>query len=140
MDAMVGHHPERYERFGWCSARADDVAAYVPARVTAGLVCLVRPARASAIRRAVSVDAPAHPSPNAGVAEAAFAAGLGLELGGKLRYGEQIEDRPLLGTGPRPGAADIGRATQLANQVELALVALLGVAGLAARITRRRHR
>ena len=140
MDAMVGHHSERYERFGWCSARADDVAAYVPARVAAGLVCLVRPSRAREVRSAVSTDAAAHPSPNAGVAEAAFAAGLGLELGGKLRYGERIEDRPLLGNGPRPSPRDIGHATQLASQVELALVALLGCAGVAARLVGRRHR
>jgi len=140
MDAMVGHHSARYERFGWCSARFDDVAAYVPARVTAGLVCLARPSCTGAVRRAVSHDARAHPSPNAGVAEAAFAAALGIEVGGKLRYAERIEDRPLLGTGPRPGPADIGRSTQLASQVELTLAALLGVAGLATWITRRRSR
>jgi adenosylcobinamide-phosphate synthase len=140
MDAMVGHHSKRYERFGWCSARADDVAAYLPARVTAGLVCVAHPSRTSSILRAVSRDASAHPSPNAGVAEAAFAAALGLELGGKVRYGERIEDRPLLGTGPRPVPSDIGRATKLANQVELALVALLGATGLVASLTRRRQR
>ena len=74
VDSMVGYRDERYRRFGAAAARLDDVLAFVPARVTAALVVLCRPGRAPAVRRAVAVDAPAHPSPNAGVAEAAFAA------------------------------------------------------------------
>ena len=127
---MVGHHSPRYERFGWCSARIDDAAAFVPARVTAALVCAVRPSRAAAVRNAVRADAPEHPSPNAGVAEAAFAAALDLELGGTVRYAERVEHRPRLGAGARPGPADIERAAQLADRVELALVASLAVLGL----------
>ena len=79
---MVGHHSARYERYGWASARLDDVAGWVPARVTALLVVLVRPRRPAGSCTPVAGDAPAHPSPNAGVAEAAFAAALGLRLGG----------------------------------------------------------
>ena len=82
LDAMVGHRNERYEHFGWASARLDDVANLVPARLTALLVAACRPAAVPAIWRAVRADAPAHPSPNAGVAEAAFAAALGVQLGG----------------------------------------------------------
>jgi adenosylcobinamide-phosphate synthase len=128
MDAMVGHHSARYERFGRGAARLDDAANYLPARVTTALVAAVCPHRAGAVARAVRRDAPAHPSPNAGVAEAAFAAALGLELGGTLRYGERVEHRPFLGTGPRPLSADISRAIRLADQVELALVAALAFA------------
>jgi len=127
MDAMVGHHSPRYERFGSSAARLDDAANFVPARVTAALVAGVRPREAAAVGRVVRRDAPAHPSPNAGVAEAAFAAALGLELGGTLRYGDRVEDRPHLGDGPRPLPADIGRAVRLADQVELALVGLLAL-------------
>lgn len=86
MDAMVGHRSERYQRFGWSAARLDDAANYVPARVFAALVVAAAPGRAGAIGRAVRTQAPAHPSPNAGVAEAAVAAALGVELGGPLRY------------------------------------------------------
>lgn len=125
MDAMVGHHSPHYERFGWASARLDDAANFVPARVTALLVALLRPGAAATVRRAVLEHAPRHPSPNAGVAEAAFAAVLGRELGGPLRYGDRIEDRPRLGWGPRPMPADIDRAVALASQIELALVGLL---------------
>ena len=78
-------------------------------------------------------QAPAHPSPNSGVAEAAFAAALGIEVGGKTRYGDRVEDRPLLGFGPRPQADDIQRAITLASQVELALVAALGLLALSSR-------
>jgi adenosylcobinamide-phosphate synthase len=133
MDAMVGHRSARYARFGWASARLDDVANFVPARATAVLVMVVRPHAAAAIREAVRRDARAHPSPNAGVAEAAFAAALGVQLGGPLRYGTRTESRPLLGRGPRPEPADIDRAIALASQVELTLVALLFAFGLARR-------
>ena len=125
MDAMVGHHSERYEDFGWASARLDDVANYVPARLTALLTACVRPSAAPRVAQAVREHAPLHPSPNAGVAEAAFAAALRVELGGPLRYGTRAEDRPRLGAGPRPEVEDIDRAIALASHVELALAATL---------------
>ena len=133
MDAMVGHRSPRYERFGWASARLDDVANFVPARVTALLVALLRPGAARAVRRAVRDQAGAHPSPNAGVAEAAFAAVLGRELGGPLRYGDRHEDRPRLGWGPRPTPADIPRAVGLSSQIELALLGALAAGWIAGR-------
>jgi adenosylcobinamide-phosphate synthase len=122
LDAMVGHRSERYLRFGWASARLDDAANLVPARVTALLVAVVRPRRAPAVWRAVRTDAPAHPSPNAGVAEAAFAAALGLQLGGVNTYGDRLESRPPLGAGRGATAADIARARRLASDVTAALV------------------
>jgi adenosylcobinamide-phosphate synthase len=130
MDAMVGHRGGRYERFGRRAARLDDVVNLVPARLTAILVAAVCPPRAAAVRRAVRRDAPSHPSPNAGVAEAAFAAALDLELGGIVRYGERVEQRPRLGDGRRPKPGDIPRAVHLADRVELACAALLAAAAL----------
>jgi adenosylcobinamide-phosphate synthase len=131
MDAMVGYHSDRYERFGLVAARLDDAAAYVPARVTAALVCATRPDRARAVITTVRRDASAHPSPNAGVAEAAFAAALGVELGGPTRYTGRLENRPRLGRGPRPEGPDIARAVRLADRVELVLAGALAVLGLA---------
>ncbi len=128
LDAMVGHRSPRYARFGWASARADDVAAWVPARLTALLVAAVRPRRARQVWTAVRTQAPAHPSPNAGVAEAAFAAALGLRLGGTNRYGRRVEDRPTLGMGRPAEPADIQRARALSRDVTVAL-ALLCLAG-----------
>ena len=136
LDSMVGHRAGRYEHFGWASARTDDVAAWVPARVTAALVALVRPAAAVEVVRAVRRDAPAHPSPCAGVAEAAFAAALGLRLGGESRYGARVEVRPPLGNGDPPVVADIERACRLLEDVGVALAGLL-VAPLAVSAVRR---
>ena len=125
MDAMVGRRNERYGNFGWAAARLDDIANYVPARVFAGLVAVLRPDRAREILAAVRRDAKAHPSPNAGVAEAAMAAALGRELGGPLRYGTVTEDRPRLGHGPRPDPEDVPTAVRMADRAEWAAVTLL---------------
>jgi len=131
LDSMVGHRSPRYQRFGWASARLDDAAGFVPARLTAALVCVARPRRAAAIWRAVRAQAPAHPSPNAGVAEAAFAAALGVRLGGLNRYEGRVDNRPPLGTGGPPTAADIPRAVRLSAQVSLLLAGLLAAASAA---------
>jgi adenosylcobinamide-phosphate synthase len=139
MDAMVGHRSPRYARFGTGAARLDDAANLLPARLAAALVAAVRPHRAAAVGRIVRRDAPAHPSPNAGVAEAAFAAALALELGGTVRYGERVEHRPCLGEGPRPCPSDIGRAVRLADQLDAAVVALLALPTIV-RFRRRRLR
>jgi adenosylcobinamide-phosphate synthase len=125
LDSCVGHRSERYVDYGWASARLDDVANFVPARLTAALVAAVRPRAAVAVWRAVRHDAPAHPSPNAGVVEAAFAAALGLRLGGVNTYGTRTELRPQLGRGRSPEVADIAAASLLCRDVTGALVALL---------------
>ena len=130
LDSMVGHRSPRYSRFGWASARGDDVAAWIPARLTAVLVAGVRPASAAQVWRAVRTQAPSHPSPNAGVAEAAFAAALGLRLGGTNRYGGRTEDRPALGDGRPAGVADIDRARVLSRDVTIALALLALVPSL----------
>ena len=129
MDAMVGHRTPRHGRYGWAAARTDDAASYVPARITAVLVALARPRRSADVLRVVRRDAPGHPSPNAGVAEAAFAGALGVRLGGANRYGSRVEVRPALGDGPGPGPADIPRAVALARDVTLVLAGALAAAG-----------
>jgi adenosylcobinamide-phosphate synthase len=130
LDSMVGHHDERYEQFGWASARLDDVLAWVPARVTAALVAAARPGQAREVLAVVRRDAPAHPSPNAGVAEAAFAAALGVQLGGPLAYGGRVEHRALLGSGPVPTSGDIARAVTLSRDVSWLLAGSLGAGAL----------
>jgi adenosylcobinamide-phosphate synthase len=140
LDSMVGHRSPRYERFGWAAARLDDAMAWLPARVTAMAVAVVRPRAAASVWRAVRDDAPAHPSPNAGVAEAAFAAALGVRLGGVNRYGEQVEVRPSLGAGRAPTPADIGAAVGLARDVRWAFAAALGTVGAGAMVAGRRSR
>jgi adenosylcobinamide-phosphate synthase len=130
MDAMVGHHSDRYEHFGWASARLDDVLNWIPARATAGLVMLTRPSAAADVARIVTRDAKRHPSPNAGVAESAFAAALGIQVGGTNVYGDRVEQRAVLGDGPPPTATDIGCAVELSNDVARALAGILFSVGL----------
>lgn len=128
LDAMVGHRSVRYRSFGWASARADDLLNLPGSRLSAVLAVALGPEPGAALsvwRR----DAAAHPSPNAGPVEAAFAGALGLRLGGSNTYGapgqQQVEDRAVLGTGRAPVAADIGRARRLARRIDLAALVLL---------------
>jgi adenosylcobinamide-phosphate synthase len=118
LDAMVGHHSPRYERFGWAAARLDDVLGWAPARLAAGLAVLLAPLVGGDRWRTWRVlrrDGAAHPSPNAGRLEAAFAGALGLTLGGTNTYDGRIEHRPLLGDGRAPGPGDLRRAVRLAR-------------------------
>lgn len=136
MDAMVGHRNARFENFGWASAKLDDAANWIPARLFGLAVAAGHPSRRSHIVRAITTDAPKHPSPNAGIAESSVAAALGVELGGPLRYGDREEMRPTLGTGRRPQPADVTNAITLVNNVEKALIVLLGLAWLRPRTGR----
>lgn len=86
LDAMVGHKSPKYRRYGWASARLDDVAGWPGARLTAVLAAVAGRDRRGAVR-AWRTDAPKHPSPNAGPVEASFAGALGVRLGGTLSYG-----------------------------------------------------
>ena len=137
MDSIVGYRSDRYRDFGWAAARLDDGANWVPARITALLVAAARPSRAPAVARAVRRDAPGHPSPNAGVAEAAFAAALGLRLGGENHYGERTELRPALGEGRPAERADIGRTVRLSRDTSALLAAALVVHAIASNTRRR---
>ena len=135
LDAMVGHHSPRYENFGWAAARADDLANYLPARLTAVLAAVVAPAAGGSWQAALTVaraDGRRHPSPNAGIAEAAFAGALGLRLGGRNDYGSHAEDRPVLGAAGRaPGVDDIARAARLSRAVTAAATVTCAAIALA---------
>jgi adenosylcobinamide-phosphate synthase len=86
--------------------------------------------------RVIRRDGAAHPSPNAGRIEAAFAGALGLRLGGPLAYGGRAELRPTLGVGRAPEPGDIERAVRLSAAVGAA-AALLAAATRAALAGRR---
>ena len=137
LDAMVGHRSPRHARFGWASARADDAANLLPARLTAALVVVLAPVVGGGPRAALRAwwrDGGKHPSPNAGPVEAAFAGALGRTLGGRLAYAGRVEDRPLLGDGPAPRVDDVARAARLSLAVQLAAgVLAVGVRALVER-------
>jgi adenosylcobinamide-phosphate synthase len=140
LDAMVGHRSPRYERFGWASARADDVANWVPARLTAVLTVACAPLAGGSAAGAWRVwhrDGGAHPSPNSGRCEASLAGALDLRLGGRNVYGSRVEDRPALGDGRPPEAGDIPRAVVLSRAVWTA-AAIAAALARRPRIRRRR--
>jgi adenosylcobinamide-phosphate synthase len=128
LDSMVGHRSARYARFGWAAARLDDVANYVAARATAALVVACAPlvsGSSSGALRAWRRDAARHPSPNAGVVEAAFAGALGVRLGGPTHYRHELQIRPTLGDGRQPTVADLRRAVALSRVVQAAAALLI---------------
>jgi adenosylcobinamide-phosphate synthase len=127
LDSIAGHRSERYLRFGWASARLDDLLNYVPARLGAVAVVLAAHRNAAGALRALLVDGRRHPSPNAGLYEASFAGALGLTLGGVNRYGNVLERRPELGNGEQPRPPDIRRATRLSSLTSLLFVAALAL-------------
>jgi adenosylcobinamide-phosphate synthase len=127
LDAMIGHRSPRYLRFGWAAARLDDLANWVPARVTALLAAAWAPLVDGTARKAINVtrrDSGQHPSPNAGVVEAAFAGALDVRLGGRNYYSGAIEDRGILGDGRAVEVADIARASRLAAAVTITALLL----------------
>lgn len=128
-DSMVGYRTAKYRNFGWASARADDLAAWVPARIMVGAVMVARPASARAVWASLS-SARSHPSPNSGLAEAAFAGALGVSVGGPNTYGGVVERRPVLGQGPPARPRDIQRAITLSRDVTYVLAAFAALPGL----------
>ncbi len=117
-DSMIGHTSKRYLDFGRATARLDDLANLLPARVAGqlfvGAAWLVKGADGGGGYRAMLRDAPKHRSPNAGWTEAAVAGALNLALNGPRAYGGEVEDDPWMGEGRKEaGSADIRRALVL---------------------------
>ena len=96
LDSMVGYKTPRYFNFGKVAARLDDVANFIPARITALLIVLVAPNKLGAWR-CLWRDGNKLESPNAGFPIAAMAGGLNVALGGDAVYHGQLKHKPLLG-------------------------------------------
>ncbi|MDT8316699.1 MAG: adenosylcobinamide-phosphate synthase CbiB [bacterium] len=100
LDSMTGYKNDRYKEFGWGSARLDDIANFIPARLTAFLII----AAAFLLNldwkgswQIMIRDCRNHPSPNAGWPESAAAGALGIRLGGINHYPGRTEERPFIG-------------------------------------------
>lgn len=134
LDAMVGYRSPRYERFGWASARLDDLANWIPARLTAALTVACAPVAGGSPSRAMRAwrrDGSRHPSPNAGRCESAFAGALGITLGGENTYHGVTESRPEMGDGPAPEPDDIARAVRLSRAVTVSAAVTAAIAAAA---------
>ena len=128
LDSMIGYRTERYRLFGTVAARIDDVANYVPARLTALLMIIV--ALKPRLLRFVLRFGPQHASPNSGWPEAALAGILGCQFGGPHVYFGELIDKPFIGTTDRAlTTADMHRACRINFLSEL-LMLLLSAAAL----------
>lgn len=127
LDSMVGYKNERYLRFGWASARLDDLANWLPARLTGFLMSLVAPLvglSGKGAWRIMRRDRRNHSSPNSGIPEAAAAGALGVRLGGTNVYFGKPVEKPTIGDPLRPLDAAAWRgAVRLMYGAEALLVA-----------------
>lgn len=131
-DSMIGHMNERYRDFGRASAKLDDAANFIPARLTGILYALVTwlSHGLAAGQRALSTmmrDAPLHRSPNSGWPEAALAGGLNIALAGPRVYKGVVANEPMLNSSGNRSLAvsDVQRALSLTNQAHIFFVAIL---------------
>lgn len=100
LDSMIGYRNERYARFGKIAARIDDVANFLPARLSVPVVSLAAGLLGRSGCRAFATawaEGANHSSPNAGYPEAAFAGALSVQLNGPVEYGGKRVDKPVIG-------------------------------------------
>jgi adenosylcobinamide-phosphate synthase len=128
LDSMVGYRQPPYEDLGWASARLDDLANLAPSRLTMLCTAAVSGRPLSTLQIALRYG-PLTASPNAGMAEAAFAGALGVKLGGANTYGGVLREGPRLGDGRLPGPEDIRRAVRLMRRCCVLAVIVLFLAG-----------
>ncbi len=125
-DSMIGHKNEKYQHFGWASARLDDVVNLPASRLTGLLFAATVPTRFKDIVAVMRRDAPKHQSPNAGWPEAAMAAALGLRFGGPRSYQGEMVELPWMGEGRSTLIrADIGDGVRMMKKAMLLLTFLL---------------
>lgn len=145
LDSMVGYKNERYRYFGWAAARVDDVANFLPARITGLIIavsaflhaCVKGKANSVAVlHRSFSImarDGRKHPSPNSGVPEASMAGALGVTLGGPSRYGGVLSDKPVIGDACRDDYLPASDEALALVKVSAVIAAALAAATVAAR-------
>lgn len=139
LDSMVGYKNDTYRDFGWAAARFDDIANYLPARLTGVLISVAffsvmlykNTFRAFAATRysltTMFRDGSKHPSPNSGIPEAAMAGALGIRMGGPTSYGGIVVDKPYIGEArTKETAEDYLAASEMAVAVSKITV-LLGI-------------
>ena len=122
LDSMIGYHSERYLQFGCWAARIDDVANYIPARLTALLMVGFCPKHLCFIRR----YGRQHASPNSGYPEAALASILNSRFGGPHKYFGEVFDKPYIGDNDRElTTADMKTAVRINRTAEIIMVVIV---------------
>ena len=128
LDSMIAYHSPRYLKFGKVAARIDDIANYIPARLTALLMLIA--AKRLFIIRFVMKYGPCHASPNSGWPEAALAGILGCRFGGPHKYFGETFDKPYIGDKDKPLTRQdmeiAVRINRIAEAIAVILVILIG--------------
>ncbi len=131
LDSTFGYRNERYLLFGWASAKLDDIAAFIPSRITGLLVpcaALLMGMRSRESLRALRTDRLKHSSPNSGHSESAFSGALGLMLGGPSRYQGVIHDKPYIGRSiEQPANEHISASVRLMKVTALIFLLAIGL-------------
>ena len=123
LDSMIGYHTERYLKFGCWAAHIDDVANFIPARLTAALMVVTTNTHHL---RFVYRNGKNHASPNSGYPEAALAGILNCRFGGPHKYFGEVFDKPYIGENDRElTTADMKIAIRVNRMAEILMIALL---------------
>lgn len=126
LDSMIGYKTDRYRDFGCWAAHIDDIANYIPARLTALLMMVA--AGKPHLTVFVWRNGRNHASPNSGYPEAALAGILNCRFGGPHYYFGQLFDKPFIGTNDRPlTTADMKTAVLINRTAEVLMVVLVAV-------------
>lgn len=130
LDSMIGYRTERYRQFGCIAARIDDVANYLPARITALFMVAAGGQLRSGIRF-IAKYGHRHASPNSGYPEAALAGILDCRFGGPHLYFGQLFDKPYIGSNDRPLTTnDMLLAVRINRTAELMMVVMMVILSL----------
>ena len=124
LDSMIGYKTERYRDFGCWAAHIDDVANYIPARLTALLMAIASPQKG--LLRFIWRNGRRHASPNSGYPEVALAGILNCRFGGPHYYFGQLFPKPYIGKNERElTTADMKRAVRINRIAEVLMVFLV---------------
>ncbi|GIW48644.1 MAG: cobalamin biosynthesis protein CobD [Caloramator sp.] len=124
MDSMLGYKNEKYRKIGFFPAKTDDVANFIPARLTGILMILTHPFQIKRSLKIMLRDRKNHKSPNCGYPEAATAGILGVQLGGSNYYFGELVEKPTIGDKLRPlEAEDINRTIKIMYLTEILYLA-----------------
>jgi len=131
LDSMIGHKNERYEDFGWASARFDDLVNLLPARLTGFLFAMAGGAPLRSLA-AMWRDAGKHRSPNAGWPESAMAGALGVRLSGPRAYHGRMTNEPWVNAqGRDPGVAELRQGLAIYRRALIGLAAMVAIVAAA---------
>ncbi len=127
LDSMVGYRNEKFEKFGKFSAKLDDVANFIPARITALLIALLSKGAVATARKFYKYGK-LHESPNAGHPISAMALVLGIKLGGDTSYFGKVKSKPYFGEGRENiTKEDIQNALSLQPKLDIFIIIFLGL-------------